>query len=104
MGLVESLANLNCDDTIVKYLREGTTMSSGYQKVTNELDVKVIDTEKKPTATQRTEAAIKAGGDAHGAWDRDRVNQARSFVTRAKKSDAKRKREKAARKANRRRK
>jgi hypothetical protein len=75
-------------------------MSSGYQRINDELDVKVIDAEpaKRLSAVQRTEAAI------HEKWqgDNGRINQARAFIKRAKKSDAKRKREKAARKRNRR--
>lgn len=77
-------------------------MSSGYQRVTNELDVKVIDTEKRPRAVDRTVAAIAAGG-AHGeAWNAARVDQARAFIKRAKKSDRRRRQEKASRKRNRR--
>jgi hypothetical protein len=74
-------------------------MSSGYQRVTNELDVRYIDTEpaKRPTAVQRTEAAIREQWQG----DNGRINQARAFIKRAKKSDAKRKREKASRKRNR---
>lgn len=72
-------------------------MSSGYQRITNELDVKVIDTEPV-TAVQRTEAAIRDRWQGNNG----RINQARAFIKRAKKSDHRRRQEKASRKRNRR--
>jgi hypothetical protein len=50
-----------------------------------------------PTAVERTLAAM------NGRWagDNGRLNQARAFIKRAKRSDAKRRAEKASRKRNR---
>jgi hypothetical protein len=68
----------------------------------SDLDYRVIDDEpvKPLTAVQRTEQAIRE------QWQDQpgRINQARAFIKRAKKSDARRRQEKATRKKNRRRK
>ena len=74
-------------------------MSSGYRRVHDELDVKVIDNEPtRESAVARTERAIRE----QWSGNRGRINQAHAFIKRAKKSDARRRREKASRKANRR--
>jgi hypothetical protein len=49
-------------------------------------------------AVDRTMAAINTNAN----WDADRINQAKQFINKAKKSDSKRKAEKASRKRNRR--
>jgi hypothetical protein len=66
-----------------------------------DFEIRYLD-EAKPrpsTAVERTLAAI------HNTWEGNngRINQARAFVKRAKKSDARRRIEKATRKKNRRR-
>jgi hypothetical protein len=81
-------------------------VSRGYQRVTDELEIKIVDATPTPTrarAVERTVQAIAAGGYNGEAWNAGRVDQARGFVKRAKKSDERRRREKAARKKNRRR-
>jgi hypothetical protein len=79
----------------------GILSAAGRIADTRDLSVRVEPPaeNKRETAVARTQAAIA------GKWagDNGRINQARAFLGRAKKSDARRRQEKASRKANRRR-
>jgi hypothetical protein len=66
--------------------------------MSKDLEITVLEDAKRPTAVERTEAAITT----QWAGDKGRINQARAFIKRAKKSDARRRMEKATRKRNRR--
>lgn len=66
-----------------------------------DFEVRVLDAQprRRPTAIERTRSAIAE----KWAGDNGRINQAHAFIKRAKKSDARRRIEKATRKKNRRR-
>lgn len=74
--------------------------AAGFERVTEELAIRVepeAERQARETAVARTLAAIREQWQGNNG----RINQARAFIKRAKKSDRRRRQEKASRKRNR---